>query len=223
MKDLNAGEKVREIINKEFDSRLGMAVISYILDKGFEKLKEITEEEILEIPSNGLMTAEFCQALVRCAVRICKECHYIDEFLPYIVKYLYVRNAEMRDVEIYQGQMSKCGWEHLMNELGVDFHENGNEVEAVLLKATVMEVARKEEVMSDIYKIRVTETLAKTFAVKADSLDEAVDLVQKSYDNATIILDADDFDEYCIEKSPYANEDGTIEEDELDYYEKLNF
>ena len=110
-----------------------------------------------------------------------------------------------------------------MNELGVDFHENGDEVEAVLLKATVMEVARKEEKMSGIYKVRVTETLAKTFAVKADSLDEAIDLVQKSYDNATIILDADDFDECCIEKSPYANEDGTIEEDELDYYEKLNF
>lgn len=77
--------------------------------------------------------------------------------------------------------------------------------------------------MSNIYKIRIAETLSKTFAVKADSLDKAIDLVQKSYDNSEIILDADDFDEYCIEKSPYTNENGTIEEDELDYYEKLNF
>lgn len=142
---MKAGEKVREIISKEFDARVGMMVVSYILDKGFEQLKEITEEEILEIPGNGLMTAGFCQALVRCAVKICKECHYLDEFLPYIVNHLYVPNAKMNDVEIYQDQMSKWRWQELMNELDVDFEEEADEIEAVLLKATVMEVARKGE------------------------------------------------------------------------------
>ena len=69
---MKAGEKVKRIIEKEFDSRVGMAVITYILDRGFERVKTLTEEDILQIQGNGFMTAEFCQAIVRCAVRICK-------------------------------------------------------------------------------------------------------------------------------------------------------
>ena len=140
-----AGEKVREIIYKEFDSRMGMAVVTYILDAGFERLKEMTEEDVLKFKGNGLMTDRFVQALVRCAVKICKECHQMDDFLPYVVNHLYVPNAKMNDVEIYQDQMSKWRWQELMNELDVDYEENADEIEAVFLKATVIEVAKKEE------------------------------------------------------------------------------
>lgn len=140
-----AGENVRRIIADEFDGRLEMAVVTYILDKGFENLKEVTEEEIMQVKGNALMTDRFCQCLVRAAVRICKECHYIDEFLPFIVNYLYVPNAKMHDVEIYQDQMSKWRWESLMQELNIDYEEEADEIEAVFLKANVIDVARKEE------------------------------------------------------------------------------
>lgn len=145
----NAGEKVRNIINKEFDGRMEMAVITYILDKGFEKLKKMTEENILQVKGDAFISDEFAQALVRAAVRICKECYRIDEFLPFIVNYLYVPKVKMHDVEIYQDQLTKWRWEELMNELNVDYEESADEIEAVFLKATVIDVERKEEYEQD--------------------------------------------------------------------------
>lgn len=140
-----AGEKVRRIIAEEFDGRLEMAVVTYILDTGFERLKEMEEKDILKIKGDAFMTDRFVQALVRAAVRICKECHHIDEFLPFIVNYLYVPKVKMHDVEIYQDQLTKWRWEELMKELDVDFEEEAaDEIEAVFLKANVVEVARKE-------------------------------------------------------------------------------
>ena len=35
----DAGLKVKRIIEDEFDGRLSMAVVTYILDKGFETLR----------------------------------------------------------------------------------------------------------------------------------------------------------------------------------------
>ena len=90
------GKKVRDIIEEEFDSRVEMAVISYIFDHGIEKLSKIKEEDILEIKGNAFMTDRFCQALVRAAVRICKECSLYDDILPFIVNYLYVSKAKMK-------------------------------------------------------------------------------------------------------------------------------
>lgn len=139
-----AGEKVKRIIEEKFDSRVGMAVITYILDRGFDNLKEISEEDILKIPGNGFMTAEFCQALVRCAVRICKECNEIDDFLPYIVNHLYVPKAKMNNFCICQDEMTKYRWECLMDKLNIDYEETADEIEMVELNATVLNAYRKE-------------------------------------------------------------------------------
>jgi hypothetical protein len=140
-----AGEKVRDIIRDEFDSRLEMAVVTYIIDNGYDNLREMTEEEILKVKGNALMTDEFCQALVRAAVRICKECNHIDEFLPFIVNYLYVPKAKMHEVEIWQDQMSKWRWNDFINELDIDFEEDADEIQAVFLNATVIATIGGEE------------------------------------------------------------------------------
>jgi hypothetical protein len=92
--------KVTKIIREEFDARVSMMVVQYILDKGTENLSKITEEEILKLEGNGLMTANFVQALVRTGVRISKECNMIDDFLPYIVTELYVPKAKTNDVTV---------------------------------------------------------------------------------------------------------------------------
>lgn len=76
----------------------------------------------------------------------------------------------------------------------------------------------------DIYGIRVRETLARTVAVKANSLEEAMNVVEKAYDNEEIVLDYRDYHGDCyIETSPYANENGIITEEHANWYEKLNF
>lgn len=122
-----------------------MFLIRIFIEFRFERLKEMEEKDILQFKGNALMTDRFVQALVRAAVRVCKECHHIDDFLPFIVNYLYVPKAKMMDVEIYQDQMSKWRWQELMNDLDVDFEKEADEIEAVFLKANVISVARKEE------------------------------------------------------------------------------
>lgn len=140
-----AGENVKRIIETEFDSRVSMMVVSYIMDKGFENLKEITEEEILEVKGNAMMTDRFVQSLVRTAVRIAKECNSIDEFLPYIVNHLYVPNAEMKEIEIYKEEADEDLWERLMEELGLDWEEDADKIETIILNANVMETYSREE------------------------------------------------------------------------------
>ena len=53
--------KIGKIIEEEFDSRMGNAVISYIMDEGIENVKEITDDQIEELEGNGLMTQDFVQ------------------------------------------------------------------------------------------------------------------------------------------------------------------
>ena len=49
------------------------------------------------------------------------------------------------------------------------------------------------------YLVRVTETLAKSVIVEANSKEEAENKVDQAYDDAQIVLDYDDFNEYEIE------------------------
>lgn len=140
-----AGENVKRIIEKEFDSRVSMMVVSYIMDNGFENLKEITEEEILEVKGNALMTDRFVQSLVRTAVRIAKECNSIDEFLPYIINHLYVPNAKMKEIEIYKEETDEDLWERLMEKLDLDWEEDADKIETIILNANVMETYSREE------------------------------------------------------------------------------
>lgn len=141
----NAGENVKRIIETEFDSRVSMMVVSYIMDKGFENLKEVTEEDILEVKGNALMTDRFCQALVRAAVKIAKECNSIDEFLPYIINYLYVPNAKMKEIEFYKDEMTRWKWESFIDSIDIDYEESADEIEMVVLNANVIETYTSEE------------------------------------------------------------------------------
>jgi hypothetical protein len=51
------------------------------------------------------------------------------------------------------------------------------------------------------YVIRVVETLAKSYVVSADSLEEAIEKTQQKYDDGDIVLEYDDFSEYEITES----------------------
>lgn len=140
----NAGEKVRKIITEEFDGRVEMAVVTYILDHGFDTLKEVTEEDILKIKGNPLMTDRFCQALVRAAVRICKECHQIDDFLPFIVNYLYVPKAKMKEVEIYKEETRRDDWENLLDKFDLEYEEDVDDIDYIVLNANVIDTGKYE-------------------------------------------------------------------------------
>jgi len=132
---MRAGYKVNEIIEKEFDSRVAMMVVSYIFDKGWSYTSSITEEEILTLEGNGLMTAEFIQALVRTSVRICKETSEIDDFLPFIVNYLHVPNATTRLLDFYKDECTDETWETILDAFDIE-----DDISVITLNANVVEV-----------------------------------------------------------------------------------
>ena len=138
----NAGEKVRDIIRKEFDSRMEMAVVTHIVDKGWEHVKQITEEEILEVKGNAFMTDKFIQALVRCAVKICNECDVFADFVPFIVNYLFVPNAKMFEINLEKDDVSNYQWSQILRKSGLDMDEDEDDIDMIVLNANVIETVK---------------------------------------------------------------------------------
>lgn len=118
--------KIGRIIEKEFDSRMENAVISYIMDKGMENVKKITDEQIKQIEGNELMTAEFLQSLVRCARRICIECEWI-ELIEFIRLYLWC-TPTVHDVYLYKEDFTDESFAELLDNLDLDESEVGEEI-----------------------------------------------------------------------------------------------
>ena len=132
--------KIGRIIEEEFDSRVGNAVISYIMDKGIEFIKQITDKDIAGIKGNGLMTDDFLQSLVRCARRICNECEWI-EMIEFIRLHLWCTPI-VHDVYLYREDFTDESFAELLNSLDLDNDEVGNEIK---LYAVVDEDCLKEE------------------------------------------------------------------------------
>ena len=79
--------KVEAIIKEEFDERVALMALAYTLGQlGMDNASEITDEEIEAMDGNPMMSKEFIQSLARCARRIGKECNFVDDVIPYIVK-----------------------------------------------------------------------------------------------------------------------------------------
>lgn len=131
--------KIGRIIEEEFDSRVGNVVFSYIMDKGIEFIKQITDEDIEKIKGNGLMTADFVQSLVKCARRICTECEWV-EMIEFIRLHLWC-TPTVHDVYLYREDFTDESFAELLDDLDLDNDEVGNEIK---LYAVVDEDCLKE-------------------------------------------------------------------------------
>lgn len=131
--------KIGNIIEEEFDFRMGNAVISYIMDKGIENVKEITDEEIKNLEGNGLMTQNFVQSLVKCARRICNECEWI-ELIEFIRLHLWCTPI-VHNVYLYKEDFTNESFSELLYNLDLDESEVGKEIK---LFAVVDEDCLKE-------------------------------------------------------------------------------
>lgn len=118
--------KIGKIIEEEFDSRVGVAVFSYIMEKGIEFIKQITDEDIEEIKDNGICSAEFNRLLVRCARRICNECEWI-EIIEFIRLHLWC-TPTVHDVYLYREDYTEETFAELLNSLNLDESEVENEI-----------------------------------------------------------------------------------------------
>jgi hypothetical protein len=139
----NAGQKVRDVIKINTDSRLEMAVVTYILDTGWEHVKGITEEKILEMKSStNLIADEVIQSIARAAVIICNECSQVEDFLPFIVNYLYVPNAKMKEIGLNKQDIESYEWECLLEKFELDYEEDADEIDTIILNANVVETVK---------------------------------------------------------------------------------
>ena len=118
--------KIGKIIDKEFDSRVGNMVFTYLMDKGIENIKEITDEQIEKMEGNGLMTQQFVQSLVRCARRICNECEWI-EIIEFIRLHLWC-TPTVHDVYLYKEDFTKETFAELLDDLDLEEDEVGSEI-----------------------------------------------------------------------------------------------
>lgn len=119
--------KIGKIIEQEFDPRVENMVFSYIMDKGIEHIKQITDEDIAAIEGNGLFTAEFNQYIVRCARHICTECKW-SEIIEYIRLFLFC-TPTVHEVSLYREDFSKDSFAELLHDLDLDDEEVGNEIQ----------------------------------------------------------------------------------------------
>ena len=113
--------KIGKIIEEEFDSRAGNMVFTYLMDKGIENIKEITDEQIEKMEGNGLMTQRFVQSLVRCARRICNECEWI-EIIEFIRLYLWC-TPKIHDVYLYKEDFTEETFADLLDHLDLEEDE----------------------------------------------------------------------------------------------------
>ena len=118
--------KIGKIIEEGFDSRMGNAVIYYIMDKGMSNVKEITDEQIKKLEGNRLMTQDFIQSLVRYARRICNECEWI-ELIEFIRLHLWC-TPTVHDVYLHREDFTYGTFAEFLKDLDLDESEVGNEI-----------------------------------------------------------------------------------------------
>lgn len=123
--------KVYSIISKEFDTRMELGLFSYIFGKGIENLREVTEDDIKEVEGNAFMTQEFCQQMVRCAVRISKECTF-PEIMEYVRLHLNFM-PEVREINFAREDYSRGKFWELLNDLNLADEQVGDAFSAYVI------------------------------------------------------------------------------------------
>ena len=112
--------KIGKIIEANFNARMTNAVIAYIVDKGWDNVKDITDEDILNLESQGLMTKEFVQALVKTAREICQTCSMWEDLMPYIRCHIGINGYQTQEVRFEREDFFEREWDNLIDQLNVD-------------------------------------------------------------------------------------------------------
>ena len=112
--------KIGKIIDENFDARMTNAVIAYIVDKGWDNVKDITDKQISEIRDQGIMGADFSQALVKTAREICQTCSMWEDLMPYIRCHIGINGYQTQEIRLEKEDYSEDEWDNLTYQLDVD-------------------------------------------------------------------------------------------------------
>ena len=112
--------KIGKIVDKNFDARMTNAVIAYIVDNGWNNVKDITDEQILNLEAQGLMTKEFAQALVKTAREICQTCSMWEDLMPYIRCHIGINGYQTQEIRLEKEDYTESEWDNLIYQLDID-------------------------------------------------------------------------------------------------------
>lgn len=115
-------KEISQYIAKEFDTRCEVMIATYILDKGMDFCKQITDDDIAKLEDNDLMTKEFVQTLVRVSRTICAESSSMD-IMRWIRKECWFTPFP-KMVVIHKDDVSEDFYYDLCNELRLDDEED---------------------------------------------------------------------------------------------------
>ena len=111
-------DKISEFINKQFDTRCEAMVATYILEKGMEFCKQITDEEIDKIKGDDFMTDRFVQSLVKVSRTICTDFSPMD--IMYWIRMNCLFDPFPKEYEIYKDECDEGFWDKLVDEFADD-------------------------------------------------------------------------------------------------------
>jgi hypothetical protein len=124
---------IKAIYERERRDIFSMAT-THLMDIGYRKATEITDEEIEELDGNGLMTKEFVQYLVRLTRELAKASTPVELII-------FCQVVELYDVSTY-----KIPWNR-MSEIATNaiwaLHENGGDWEYELEELDLDNTERK--------------------------------------------------------------------------------
>ena len=107
-----------------------------MFDKGIDNVKEISDEDIAEIPGNGFMTASFSQALVRTAREIARSCDLYKDIFPFITCELPNAYCQTKYIVWYKEDFNyESDWQKLIEDIGVD--DNAEDVRIIQMSYVV--------------------------------------------------------------------------------------
>ena len=112
--------KIGKIVDANFDARMTNAVIGYIIDKGWDNVKCITDEQISNLESQALMTKEFVQSLVKTAREICQTCSMWEDLMPYIRCHIGINGYQTQEIRLEKEDYTESEWDNLIYQLDVD-------------------------------------------------------------------------------------------------------
>lgn len=122
------------------------AVIQYLFDKGIENVADFSDEDIAEIPGNGLMTASFCQTLVRTAKEIAQNCDLYEDIYPFIMHQLPNNYCQTQEIGLIRSDYREEEWQEITENLANILWEEVDdldEINGLTLTVAVSEVSRR--------------------------------------------------------------------------------
>ena len=103
-------EKILEIKRKTREDYFVMAC-SYFFDIGYQAAKKITDEEIINVKGNGIMTKDFCEWLMKTAREIANVCESGIDLVQFCMA------EDIYDIASYANKVPRYKLENMVTTL----------------------------------------------------------------------------------------------------------